>query len=389
MGNKRIRAFFAVLLSCALFFTSMAYADQIDDLQNKYDQIQNKIDSNKKEANNLEDQIAIEQKSVNDLEVKISKADQDINKLQGKIDTAQKNIDITTNQLNEAIADYQKQDELMKQRINALYKNNTSAGFIEVILDSSSFSDFISKADILKKIVNYDVDMLKEMKQKRDEINAKKVALDKQKADLLADQSVLSSKKDDLQGMKKTATRSMGSLRSKIAQLNADNAAEDRAAKLILQQIAKLQDQGGYYDGSKYAIIHRADFPAGRSPRITSGYGSRVDPITGRMGAFHQGIDIGTAGITNIPVYAMSSGKVILARWYGGYGNCVVIDHGGSISTLYGHNNKLLVSEGQTVAGGQKIALSGSTGRSTGPHVHFSVIKSGNYINPSPYLLIK
>lgn len=389
MSNKRVKVFFAILLSFALFFTSTAYADQIGDLQKQYDKIQDRIDSNKQQADDLEDQIAIDQKNVNTLETSISKADQDINALQDKIDAAQAKIDTTTIQLNAAIADYQKQDAAMKERINALYKNDTSAGFIEVILESTSFSDFITKADILKKIVNYDVDMLKEMKEKRDAINAAKVELDKEKADLLADQSTLNNKKENLLSMKKDETDAMSSLRNKVAQLNSDNEAEDRAAKLILEQIAKLQDQGGYYDGSKYAIIHRADFPAGKSPRITSGFGSRIDPITGKMGAFHQGIDIGTAGVVNIPVYAMSGGKVIIARWYGGYGNCVVIDHGGSISTLYGHNNKLLVSEGQTVAGGQKIALSGSTGRSTGPHVHFSVIKNGNYIDPSPYLLIK
>lgn len=389
MHNKKFIVFFAAFLSLILIFASSAYADQAGDLQKQYDSIQNKINSNKQQVGDLQDQITADQKNVSGLETSISKTDEDINSLQDKIDDAQEKIDTTTVKLNGAIADYQKQNKLMDERINALYKNNTSVGFIEVILESTSFSDFISKADILTKIVNYDVDMLREMKGKRDAINSTEVQLNEDKASLLADQSTLNSKKDNLLSMKTDEMNAMSSLKGKVAQLNSDNNAEDAAAKMILKQISKLQNQGGYYDGSKYAIIHRADFPAGKSPRITSGFGSRVDPITGEMGAFHQGIDIGTDGVTDIPVYAMASGKVIIAGWYGGYGNCVVIDHGGGLSTLYGHNNKLLVSVGQTVSGGQKISLSGSTGRSTGPHVHFSVIKNGNYIDPSPYLLIR
>ena len=89
-----------------------------------------------------------------------------------------------------------------------------------------------------------------------------------------------------------------------------------------------------------------------------------------------------------IPIYAMAPGRVILSRYYGGFGYTVVIDHGSGLATLYAHNNKLLVSQGQIVVGGQRIALSGSTGRSTGPHLHFGVQKDGKYINPQPYLLI-
>ena len=116
---------------------------------------------------------------------------------------------------------------------------------------------------------------------------------------------------------------------------------------------------------------------------ITSYFGWRIHPIFGDY-RYHSGMDIAVAAGT--PVVAAESGTVILAQWYGGYGNCVVIDHGGGISTLYGHNNSLNVSVGQQVSKGQTIAAAGSTGDSTGPHCHFEVRVNGVVTEPLDYL---
>ena len=116
---------------------------------------------------------------------------------------------------------------------------------------------------------------------------------------------------------------------------------------------------------------------------ITSPYGTRTHPVTGRVKR-HAGVDIGAGYGTNI--YAANSGTVLVAGWNsGGYGNYVVIDHGGGITTLYGHCSSLCVSKGQTVTKGQVIAKVGSTGMSTGPHLHFEVLKNGSTTNPMSY----
>ena len=135
-----------------------------------------------------------------------------------------------------------------------------------------------------------------------------------------------------------------------------------------------------------YSALKGGDFlwPLPGHTYISSGYGSRVDPITGKAGEFHTGIDIPAP--TGTKVLASAGGKVILAGWNGGYGNCVIIQHSGGIQTLYGHNSALLVREGDTVSQGQAIAKVGQTGRATGPHCHFEFRINGRHIDPAPYL---
>jgi murein DD-endopeptidase MepM/ murein hydrolase activator NlpD len=295
-------------------------------------------------------------------------------------------IDYTTKELNAAIANYNQQDERMKKRINTMYKNGTSMGYLEIILSSDSFADFISRTDILKKIVDYDIETLKEMKQKREEIDEKKAGLEQDKAEQVAMKSSLDNKKSALVQQNKERKNLVALLSRQKSEYESSLKAEEEAAEKLKKEINALRTYKGSYDGSKWAILHKSDF-TNYSPRITSYFGYRTDPITG-VKSYHSGLDIGTGGVKNKPVYAMAAGKVIISRYYGGYGYAVVIDHGSGLTTLYGHNNTLLVKEGQTVEGGQKIALSGSTGRSTGPHVHFGVQMNGEYIDPQPYYML-
>lgn len=119
------------------------------------------------------------------------------------------------------------------------------------------------------------------------------------------------------------------------------------------------------------------------SGQMTSPFGWRVDPITGSQ-RFHGGVDL--AASSGMPVYAPQAGQVMFSGAYGGYGNVVVLNHGNSLYTLYGHNSQLLVKAGDSVYRGQVISLVGSTGRSTGPHLHFEVHHNGQYVNPVTYL---
>lgn len=386
MTKRKILTVCIALLT-AIFFNAVAFADDISDMQGEYDKTQQKIDDLKDQKQDITEEIEEDEKKVKTLESNIASINQDIVNMQIKINGVQKKINVTTDQLNAAIEEYNGQDERMKKRINALYKNGTSMGYIQVILEASSFSDFITRADIMKKIVDYDMNMLSDMKEKRDEIDKKKAELEQDKAELVALKANMDNSKGQLVTKKKEQDKMIALLSRKLSIVNSTLAQEEAAAKKILEEIARLSSKG-IYDGSKYAIIRRSDFPSGKSPRITSSYGYRIDPITGRKGAYHSGVDIGTALLKDIPIYSMAPGRVVLAKWYGGYGNTVVIDHGSGFSTLYAHNNKLLVSVGQTVIGGQKIALSGSTGRSTGPHLHFGAMKNGNYVDPTPYLFI-
>ncbi|HBM76333.1 MAG TPA: hypothetical protein DD429_12390 [Clostridiaceae bacterium] len=377
-----------LILTLVMVSGSTAYADEMTDKQNQYDAVQNRLNGAKKQYDSLGDEVEAGEKEIRTTDSSIQGLNSEIENMNSKIEAEQDKINSATDKLNKAIEDYNEQDERMKKRICAIYKNGTSYGYLEVILDSTSFSDFMSRTDIMQRILDYDVDMLKEMKQKREAIDKEKAELEQSKAELLAQKNTIESKKNQLEQQKAERKTLVAKVSRQMNQLKSYMDQEEATAKKLQNEIKALQSNTGNYDGSKYAILKRSDYPKGTSPVITSGFGYRIDPITGEKGAYHSGIDIGTGRTTNIPVYAMASGKVILAKWYGGYGNAVVVDHGGGLSTLYAHNNKLLVKVGDTVSGGQKIALSGATGRVTGPHVHFGVMKNGEYINPSPYLLI-
>jgi murein DD-endopeptidase MepM/ murein hydrolase activator NlpD len=383
------KRWFSIIMAFILVisFSVPSIADEITDKQNQVKQINDNIDKMEDQKDTLEEQIDDTSKKVKTIETDIAGINADIKTTQSKINSVQSKIDTTTKELNAAIDEYNGQDDSMKKRINALYRNGTSTNYLQVIIESKSFADFISNLDVMQKIVDYDVTMLKKMKEMRDSIAGKKTALEGDKSELVSLKSDLDGKKGKLVSQKSEQTKLVSLLSRSVADLNSKIAAEEASAKKLEKEITNLMNKKKNYDGSKYAILHRSDYPSGKSPKITSYFGSRRDPITGRMGAYHSGMDIGTGG-ASVPVYAMSGGKVIIARWYGGYGNCIVIDHGSSIASLYGHNSKLLVKEGDTVMGGQQIAVSGSTGRSTGPHVHFGIQKNGAWINPEPYLLI-
>jgi Membrane-bound metallopeptidase len=379
-----------ILLAVLIFvvFSVPAFAGDIDDIKDKIGDSNDRIEQINGQLSTLEEQIDDTNKQYNALQNSITSTNNEIASLKVKINDSQNKINAASRELDDAVAEYNKQDEMMSKRINALYKNDTGVGFLQVVLESTSFADFISRADILKKIVDNDLTMLKEMKQKREEINKKKIALEADKTQLDALNSNLNAKKTNLVKQSSDKKALVSRMNDQKGQLNYELRQEEATAQKLQQDLAALMSKNSTYSGEKFTILHTSDFPSGKSPRITSGFGYRIDPITGAKSAYHSGIDIGTAGLVNIPVYAMASGKVIIARWYGGYGYCVVIDHGSGLATLYGHNNKLLVTEGQIVTGGQKISLSGSTGRSTGPHVHFGVQKNNQWIDPSPYLLL-
>ena len=145
---------------------------------------------------------------------------------------------------------------------------------------------------------------------------------------------------------------------------------------MLTAEIVKLMDKSSPFVGGEFA------WPCPSSHYITSSFGNRLHPIL-KTWKYHTGVDIGASSGKDI--LAAASGKVLMATTYGGYGNCVMIDHGGGIVTLYGHASRLCVSNGAVVKRGDVIAKVGSTGRSTGPHLHFEVRKDGAYVDPMSY----
>lgn len=250
--------------------------------------------------------------------------------------------------------------------------------YISILMQSTNFSDLLGRISMISEIAEYDRQVIAELQAAREEITKDKAQLETEKLEQQESRQLLSDAQAELSQL-------YDELNAKIAELEADEkeyaaaekkADEDMAAanKEIdrLMEEARKKNNGPYVGGSM-------EWPVPEWTRISSEFGTRLHPIL-KVNKFHSGVDI--AAPTGTPVRAANDGTVIMATYNGGYGNCVVINHGGGIATLYGHNSKLLVKVGDTVKRGQQIAKVGSTGTSTGPHVHFEVKEDGKQVNP-------
>ena len=249
-----------------------------------------------------------------------------------------------------------------------MYKSGT-VGFVDVILGSSDITEFLSNINLLQRIYDSDQKLLETLKSEHQKMEAKQASLKDLEASLKAAKEELDKDKAQAKEKEDAMQGEINALQSKLDSLNADAAA--------LVAVIQSQSGGSAVSGGTGQLGWPVNGP------ITSPFGGRIHPVTG-IWLGHTGLDIGVPYGT--PVHAADGGKVILASWYGGYGNAVVIDHGNGISTLYGHNSSLAVSVGQTVSKGEVVAYCGSTGVSTGPHVHFEVRINGRPVDPLGYL---
>lgn len=318
---------------------------------------------------------------------------------QGTLKGLQKNIKATTNQIQASEARLQEATQTLTQLEGKLssadktYQQKRSATiarlqFLQrqpihqgwaVLLQSRSLNEFLDRRYQLRRIYQADQRTLVGLKVAADRLEQQRNLVEQKKNEIaLLNQQLLGQKSD----MESLATYQKES----IARLKSDRRAMEVASAQLEQDshnlgllIQQRVTQG------RYAIAFRGTgqmlLPC--AGEITSGFGWRMHPVLGYE-RFHSGLDIGADYGTTI--YAAEQGVVIFAGWYGGYGNAVIIDHGGDTTTLYGHTSELYVVEGQTVKKGQAIAAVGSTGLSTGPHLHFEVRREGEPTDPMAYL---
>ncbi len=321
---------------------------------NQQKTVQEEIKKLENDISNLENQIKDINNDINETEKKIEKAEIDL-------ENAEENIDNKKNTLN--------------SRLRVMYKNG-DVGYIEVLLNSADFTDFLTNIDMVKKIFNHDVDLLKYLKEQRDIIEDKKNSLELYNSELITLKKDMNNKQQMLVVSRGELDRVKKQLENEYVELEEEEDELVKLAKKIEEDIRKKQSAAEYVGG-------KMTWPAPNYYTITSPFGYRIHPIL-KTKKLHTGIDIGIP--LGKDVVAAQSGKVIHADWLGGYGKVVMIDHGGGIVTLYAHNSKLLVKEGQEVKRGQTISNSGSTGMSTGPHLHFEVRENGKYVDPLNYV---
>lgn len=374
MKRKSVIVLTLLLVFTMAFTTGSVYAKT-------QSQINNEIKSEKDKVKQGKEKEAELSKEIQNLETKIGEAENEVYALEGKIKETEGQIATATEELKIAEEKVAEQNTNLNSRLRTMYKNG-SIGFVDVILNSGSISEFISNVEMVKIVYSSDQEVLEQLQENHDKIDEKKQELEtlqtemvSQKQEQLDKQTALKADRDEVAKKKEGVTQQIGEAEDNIAALEAESAAISNAIKNDTSSSAN----SSYNDGVM-------TWPVPGYSRVSSPYGWRNCPFHGRE--FHSGIDI-PAGYGS-KVVAAASGTVILAKYSGGYGNCIIISHGGGLYTLYAHNSSLTVKNGQYVNKGQQIARIGSTGNSTGNHSHFEVRKGGNsygnHTNPRNYV---
>jgi len=371
----RFITFVLVMILVLSFWTAgLGFASNTN--QNKLDQINDKIDdaekdlaAGKKESKSLASEIEKLERQIKNKEKELDNIQGDISSTRSQIGTTQEEMQVVQEQMVE-------QNANMNERLRTMYKNGNT-GMLEVLLGSEDLSSLVTNIDMVSRIYDSDTEVLKTMqetyntleqhKKKLEELNS---SLKAQEASAKAKQDEMEAEQDVINKKKKEVDKDNKELEKMIDEFQAE-------ADALVKEIQGLQSTGTTYTGGKMT------WPAPGYSRITSEYGNRIHPVL-KTKKFHAGMDIGVPSGNKI--VAAAGGTVIKAAYSGSYGNMVMIDHGGGIVTLYAHNTKLLVKKGDKVSAGQQIAVSGATGRVTGPHLHFEVRVNGNYVNPRNYL---
>ena len=403
----------AMCIAVAILVTAMlvnscpmvSRADNVSELKKSIEQKQQEIkdaqDQKKKLQSGLTDVksvISSLEKSKSDLSAYVSQLDTNLSAVQAKITEltemiTQKETEITQTkaELEEALAREETQYEAMKGRIKSMYERGDNF-YLEAVLTSKSFGDMLNRADYVERLSASDKRILEEFKATREYVEVCKAQLESEqelleeaKKDVEAEQaslqSLISQKEAEITSYEADISNREQLVKEYEAEIAAQNA-EIKELESIAKTLQKQLEQanGGQkkkYDGGMFA------WPAPSYTRISDDYGYRIHPIL-KTQQFHNGVDMAAPG--GSPILAAYNGTVVAAAYSSTMGNYVMIDHGDNLYTIYMHASALYVSQGAEVVKGQKIAAVGTTGRSTGNHLHFSVRLNGSYVSPWNYL---
>lgn len=388
--KKKTRLVAALLTGLVLCGTPAYIGAEDEDLTNQLDQIQQQVNDQNTKKVNAETVISSVSEQLRQIEEQLRQASAELGGIQQQRVAVENDITINERQLQEAQKRLEGRETVFYKRVRDIYINGRLS-YLDVVIGSKDFNDFANRLEVLRRIINSDINLINEIKKERADIEARKQQLEANRVKLveiekavIAKQSEIEQKKAERNEVLQRAQNDRATAMQAIEELNASSAQvtallkERQAARAAAAAAAATEQAQSYtwVQGSG-----QLGWPA--SGEITSPFGYRTHPIWGTT-IYHAGIDIGVD--EGVPVHAADGGTVVWSGWMGGYGYAVVIDHGNGLSTLYGHNSELVVSEGEAVGKGQVIAYAGSTGNSTGPHVHFEVRVNGDPVDPMGYL---
>lgn len=431
----QLRKGIAGLLACILLLLPLqpVFAQSIEELKKQNEEKSEELD---RKRDNIREMEVEEEVVLGELEVldgKISDLDASIQTIEEEIQNLEESIAKNKEEIHRLENRISENESLFKERVNIMFKT-PKGSYAQVLLNSGNFSDMLSRSQMMQSMADYDKSLIEALKHDHDKLETTRKQLDEEMKTLVEKQDQLASEKSEVAAVAEEKNNYVEHIQSQIsseselaaqlmreldetnarienliaearraeeerraeeariaeekrlaaeqARREAEEAEEqekrDRAAAME-EEARQAEEKVSASSGLSYSLV----WPVPSSYNITDYYGGRIHPITG-VYHHHLGIDIGAGTGSN--VVAAQAGTVILASWNGGYGNCVMIDHGNGMTTLYGHLNAMYVSSGQWVEQGQAIGGIGSTGLSTGPHLHFEVSVDGGRQNPLNYL---
>lgn len=379
--------------------TIKSYAEVTEEsIKEKENQINDAKKERDKMKSSLTDIEAVKkelEKSKSDLNTYISELDASLSDMQANIDELEQQIsdkeaeiEETKKELEAAKEQQQKQYDSMKERIRFMYERGDSY-LLELLINSDSYADMLNKAEYISELSAYDNRKLQEyilttqlIAITQEALEEEQATLEEAKADVEAEQAsmeaLMSEKQTQLAAVNADISDKEAAIKEYEAQIAEENETIAALEKAVEADKAKLANQNKRtYDGGMFT------WPCPAYTRISDDFGMRMHPTLG-INKMHNGIDL--AAPTGSSILAAYSGTVVAAAYSSSMGNYVMIDHGDGLYTIYMHASALYVSTGQEVTAGQNIAAVGSTGRSTGPHLHFGVRLNGSYVSPWNYL---
>ncbi len=368
-----------------------------EDLQDQLSSVQSQMAEQAQKKSEAEAVIGNVYEKLRVIQENLDAAKAAYESISSQIGETDKKIADTQSELEKAQAHLSKREVVLSRRIRDIYMNG-QLNYLDVIIGAKDFNDFATRVELLRRVVNSDLELISSIREERDKIDEAKKILEEERQRLATLQTEAEAKKTEIeqhkaeqQAILRKAETDKATAEEAYVELEASS---NQIAQMLREREAARQaaqaaaasggSSGGGDDDSSYQPVSGSGqmiWPV--NGVITSPFGYRTHPIFGRQ-ILHSGIDIGVDEGT--PVHAADGGVVVEAGWISGYGYCVIIDHGNGTSSLYGHNSSLAVSSGQAVSQGQVIAYAGSTGNSTGPHVHFEVRVGGEPVDPSAYL---
>ncbi|WP_066895389.1 murein hydrolase activator EnvC family protein [Clostridium nigeriense] len=437
---KKIYKLMTIIVTIVFSTNIIAFAETSSSLQDKIDQNQSQIDSLEGEKDKVNNEINNQSNELQGILNKIDEkskdleaAKEDVRTYQVKIDEVQAEIDKINSEISKSENEIASREQLIAEkekeaikiksnidkRLRGYYKMDVVTNYIYLILKSEDILSLFNNIQSIFRLINFDKNLITEAKGIQAQLENEKNEISKQLESIEENKKAIVARQDDLKEAQKEYIAKEEYHQSKMNELYGLESEKSNLLASLNDKEKELADQIGdlaSYNQELQAELDKifADINNGNNAGtggnttpdeggnsgvtgdpstetylrpgygvVTDPYGPRINPVTGAAG-FHTGVDLGDP--EGAPVAASKSGVVAYSGWLGDYGNTIILDHGGGVQTLYAHNSALLVGVGQSVYRGQTIAQVGSTGMSTGPHIHWEIRINGQHTNPMGYL---